>query len=139
MAKALRVFLDANILFSACRPAGAIRQLLQQLEEQGHILVADHYVAAEARRNLEAKEGAFAVDVLDALLARIEVAALQPSSTVPAGLDWLVEKDRPVLLAAIALKCNVLVTGDKTHFGIAYGQTHHGVAICSPAQLFNRL
>ena len=52
----MRIFLDANILFSAAKSVGALRQLLGQLlgqlNEWGHKLVADDYVATEARRNL---------------------------------------------------------------------------------------
>ena len=50
-------------------------------------------------------------------------------------MHWLPEKDRPVLLAAIALRCDALVTGDKTHFGIGYGQNFAGVTLYQPAQL----
>jgi hypothetical protein len=52
-----------------------------------------------------------------------------------AAVLWLPEKDRPVLLAAMALKCNALVTGDRTHFGPGYGKSFDGVTIYSPAQL----
>ena len=130
----MRIFLDANVLYSACRSAGAVRALLQLLEARGHVLVADAYVFEEARRNLQRKEGQ-GIDVLDALHQRMEVRAIAPDSSAPA-LAWLVEKDRPVLAAAIALRCDALMTGDKTHFGSRYGQTVEGVRLCSPAQLF---
>lgn len=131
-----RVFLDANILFSACRSHGAIRDLLHALEEQGNTLVADTYVAAEARRNLVAKGPHGSIAVLDALLARVELGTVQAMPHVSLDLTWLADKDRPVLLAAISLNCHVLVTGDKAHFGVAYGKTYGGVRVCSPAQLF---
>ena len=132
----MRVFLDANILFSACRGAGAMRDLLQAKEAAGHTLVADAYVAIEARRNLASKADEPSLLVLDALLDRIEVQPRQPGAASLAALDWLDSKDRPVLLAAIAAACDVLVTGDKKHFGPAYGRRHEGVLVCSPAQLF---
>ena len=53
----MRIFLDANVLFSAARSAGAIRQLVHALHAAGHTLVADEYVATEARRNVAAKSG----------------------------------------------------------------------------------
>jgi hypothetical protein len=37
-----------------------------------------------------------------------------------ASISWLPDKDQPVLAAAIRLRCNVLVTGDRTHFGAGY-------------------
>ena len=135
----MRIFLDANILFSAAKSAGAIRQLLRQLNERGHKLVADDYVATEARRNLARKAGSDAIPYLDALLLQIEVNHAQhsPQRTgfPQTDADWLPEKDRPVLLAAIALHCDALVTGDRTDFGSGFGRTFGGVAIYSPAQL----
>ena len=51
----MRVFLDANILFSAGKSAGAIRRLVEEIQACGHECAADEYVIAEARRNLEQK------------------------------------------------------------------------------------
>lgn len=130
----MRVFLDANILFSAAKSSGAVRELLRLLEEQGHECWADAYVAAKARRNLVVK-GPQAVEVLDALLLRLQVAAAAPARVAASELAWLPEKDRPVLAAAIRLGCDVLVTGDRTHFGRAYGKQFGSVTIHSPRSL----
>lgn len=133
----LRIFLDANVLFSAARASGAIRQMLNSLKNQGHVLVADDYVCIEARRNLATKAGATALQDLAAILADVQLGGarqtMKPSQAHAA--QWLPEKDRPVLLAATALRCDALVTGDKTHFGAGYGQSFAGVMLYSPAQL----
>ena len=134
----MRVFLDANVLFSAAKSDGAVRALLRLLVERGHECWADAYVVAEARRNLAAK-GPEAVHVLDALLARLQVAAAAPPVDVPADVAWLPEKDRPVLAAAIYLRCDALVTGDRTHFGAGYGRKFGGVVIHSPRSLAEHL
>lgn len=135
----MRVFLDANILFSAAKSDGAVRALLRLLLERGHTGVVDSYVVAEARRNLQAK-GGDAIDVLDALLTHLEQAPAAPVVLALAvELGWLPEKDRPVLAAAIRLHCDVLVTGDRTHFGAAYGRSFSGVAVHSPRSLAQRL
>jgi uncharacterized protein len=132
---ALRIFLDANVLFSAAQSDGAVRRLLFLLHADGHTLVADAYVAIEAQRNLVAKAGTDATAYIDALLSRIEVAgAAAPAAPTP-GTDWLPAKDRPVLHAAIASRCDALVTGDRTHFGAGYGKSFGGVTIYAPAQL----
>jgi predicted nucleic acid-binding protein len=130
----MRVFLDANILFSAAKTDGAMRQLLRLLEERGHECWVDAYVVAEARRNLLAK-GPEALTVLEALLSRLHVAASLPTAVSSAPVDWLPEKDRPVLAAAIRLGCDALVTGDRTHFGDGYGKTFGGVIVHSPRSL----
>jgi predicted nucleic acid-binding protein len=134
----MRIFLDANVLFSAAKSDGAVRTLVRQLIEDGHQCLADEYVVTEARRNLGAK-GADALAVFEALLLHLDVRAASLPASDPAELDWLPEKDRPVLSAAIRSKCEALVTGDKTHFGSGYGKTFGGVTIDSPRSIAERL
>lgn len=130
----MRVFLDANILFSAAKTAGAVRELLARLEAAGHLLCADAYVVEEARRNLLAK-GPEALATLEALLSKVEVAPLHPGA-VPARVAALIhEKDRPVVAAAVRLRCDALLTGDRTHFKALHGERLLGVAIHSPRSL----
>jgi uncharacterized protein len=127
----LRIFLDANILFSAARADGAIRRLLSELRQREHVLVAGPLVIVEARRNLENKANPAALAWLDSMLLSIETSATVPR-LVASDIDWLVEKDRHVLRAAMQMQCDVLVTGDVTHFGAGYGRSFDGVKILSP-------
>lgn len=129
----MRIFLDANILFSAARSDGAIRQLLALLRESGHTLCADAFVIEEARRNLGGKAPS-ALPELDSLLS-----AMERLPTLPADEDLLAaiplpEKDQPVLAAAIRGGCDALVTGDRTHFGSLFGTVFEGVAVYSPTE-----
>ncbi|MDP2793513.1 MAG: PIN domain-containing protein [Sulfurisoma sp.] len=130
----MRVFLDANILFSAARADGAIRRLLALAEAAGHELWADAYVFEEARRNLVAKASS-GLPVLEAMTARIKIGGLFAGSALPPDATTLPEKDGPVLAAAIHHRCDVLVTGDRTHFGPLHGKTIQGVSILSPSML----
>jgi predicted nucleic acid-binding protein len=130
----MRIFLDANILFSAAKSAGAVRELLARARAAGRILYADEYVVAEARRNLQAKAPA-AMAAFETLLTQIRIAAFQANDLAPDVAGRLPEKDRPVLAAAIRLKCDALVTGDRTHFGALYGRSVSNVAIHSPRSL----
>ena len=130
----MRVFLDANVLFSAAKSDGAVRQLLARLATEGHSCMADMYVLAEARRNLQLKEPA-AMAALDELLQWISIHPVRSGTASIASISWLPDKDQPVLAAAIGLRCNVLVTSDRTHFGAGYGQTFGGVTIHSPRSL----
>ena len=134
----MRVFLDANILFSAAKSDGAVRELLRQLLEAGHECWVDEYVVAEARRNLESK-GAEALAVLESLLPLLQVGSVRTPERVHRDIDWLPEKDRPVLAAAIRLRCDALVTGDRSHFGAGYGKVFGGVIIHSPRSLAESL
>jgi predicted nucleic acid-binding protein len=130
----MRVFLDANILFSAAKSPGAIRQLVEEIQACGHECVADEYVIAEARRNLEQKFPSALPDFENRLRA-ISRLASPPTLTAPSLALVLPEKDRPVLASAIRHRCDALITGDKTHFGRLYGQTIAGVCIHSPQSL----
>lgn len=134
----MRIFLDANVLFSAAKSDGAVRALVVLSLEAGHECWIDGFVLAEGRRNLAAKapEG---LAVLEALLPRLEVANLQARDVgLEANLP-LPEKDRPVLAAAIRHGCDALVTGDRTHFGKLYGRTIQGVTVHSPRSLAEKL
>jgi uncharacterized protein len=134
----VRIFLDANILFSAARTDGAIRQLLALAASAGHELWADAYVFEEARRNLAAKTPA-GLPVLEAMAAQIKIGGLFAGGATLPDTTILPDKDRPVLLAAIHHRCDALVTGDRTHFGPLYGKAILGVSILSPAMLANAL
>jgi len=130
----MRIFLDANILFSAAKSDGAIRHLLALLREAGHECCVDGFVVEEARRNLALKAPAGGVALVK-LLARLHVANVQPfNSALDAELP-LPPKDRPVLAAAIRLRCDALITGDRTHFGALYGKVVRGVTIHSPQSI----
>ena len=134
----MRIFLDANILYSAAKNDGAIRQLLSGLIRARQELWVDGYVVEHARRNLAVKAPESS-DALEALIGRITLAPLATStSVVDAGLG-LPEKDRPVLAAAIQYRCHILVTGDRTHFGRLYGTVIAGVEVLPPAALAERL
>ena len=130
----MRGFLDANVLFSAAKSDGAVRQFLARLATEGHKCMADTFVLAEARRNLLAKEPA-AMSALDDLLQWIPIHPMRSGTTSIASISWLPDKDQPVLAAAIRLRCDVLVTGDRTYFGAGYGRTFDDVTIHSPRSL----
>ncbi len=134
----MRIFLDANILFSAAKTDGAVRALVHQLVDGGHECRIDDYGVTEARRNLGAKGGE-AMAAFEALLPYFKCGSMSRPLPDPELLDWLPEKDRPVLAAAMRLQCDALVTGDRTHFGSAYAKVFGGVTIHSPRSMADGL
>lgn len=134
----MRIFLDANILFSAAKTDGAMRRLLGLLRGAGHECWADGYVLEEARRNLAAKAPE-SLRALEAIVAEIRIAEAHPADAGQGFSARLPEKDRPVLAAAVRLGCEALVTGDRSHFGALYGKTVAGVAIHSPRSIAETL
>lgn len=125
----LRVFLDANVLFSASNTASNIARLIDLLIEQGQPVTSD-FAAEEARRNLQLKRPAWAPG-FDALIKKIE---LVPSIQFDLPIE-LATKDRPILCTAIRSHCTHLTTGDRHDFGHLYNHTIEGVTIITLARL----
>ena len=92
------------------------------------ILISSPYAIEEARRNLDdAGRQRLAV-----LVAGLENVADIATGSVPSAVD-LVEKDRPILLAAIAAEATHLLTGDRAHCGALFGRRVGRVLIERPA------
>ncbi len=124
----MRVFLDANILWSAAHHPGAVRLLLDKIGRAGHVRVVDGYVVEEAMRNLPATKQA----TLARLLGAMELHPTEDGSA-PLHGHGLPDKDAPVLAAAIRLRCDCLVTGDRRHFGHLMGSRVEGVLVLAPS------
>lgn len=123
-----RLFLDANVLFSAAyRPDAGLRRLW---EVAGVELITSVYAEEEARRNLETPAQHA---TLDELLRHVKVLVFQPgSSLLPSGFE-LPDNDRPIMEAAIFSQATHLLTGDMKAFGAYYGRTLAWVLILPPA------
>ena len=124
-----RIFLDANILFSAAwREASG---LLKLWDAESFHLVTHAYAVEEVRRNLNHKDQ---LHRLDKLLKNIEV--VMDDIDIVSLRIHLPEKDVPIMCAAIQAQSDILVTGDFRHFGKYYNKVVHGVRILPPAELF---
>lgn len=111
----MRLFLDANVLFTAAHnPAGKAAFLFLPPHRVHWALCSSAYAVEEARRNLARKRPA-ALDRLDELVASMEVVG-QPAQC-PAPMLALPAKDQPVWFAAWAAKVTHLLTGDIEDFG----------------------
>lgn len=126
----VRVFLDANVLFSAAI-GGSVRALWSL---SGIALITSEYAAAEAMENLDKSpvDPDDARIVLRSLLAEMTVVAFEPGESVPVPVVLPDPDDAPILAAAIAAGCAYLLSGDKRCFGSLYGRTIEGVAIMRP-------
>jgi len=121
----MKVFLDANILFSASFPKSFLADFLSGLERHATLLT-NAYAMTEAERNIAAKapkrlalhhEFAERLPVVPLLVFDLDVK--------------LADKVRPILCGAIAARADYLFTGDKMAFGHLYGKTVRGVKIVS--------
>ena len=129
----MRIFLDANILFSGALPHSRMRGFLEFLFREGEC-VTNAYAVEEARRNLAAKFPE-AVPHLNPLLMKCEMA-----DAVATGFKAsLPLKDVPILGGAIAARAQYLLTGDERDLGRYYGKTIEGVKVVSPKMLAEEL
>lgn len=131
--KAMRVFLDANILFSASLPKSHLALFLAGLGEHAE-LISNVYACEEAERNLATKFPR-SLPVFQKLCGVIE---LVPMGIFDSGMR-LAEKDQPILCGAIAGQADYLLTGDKKDFGHLFGKSIGGVTVVSVELLLREL
>jgi predicted nucleic acid-binding protein len=125
----MRIFLDANILFSASLPRSRMREFLGVLFERAQCLTSE-YAVEEARRNLAAKFPE-CLKSLEALTGKCEIIT-QLTIVLDAQLPL---KDVPILGGAVAGQATHLLTGDERDFGRFWGKTIQSVKIVSPRML----
>lgn len=122
-----RLFLDANVLFSAAYKPDA--RLVQLWRIKGIVLCSSRYALEEARVNLRQPDQQQALHKLCVGLHLFDAA----SGDMPRGIT-LPEKDRPIFAAALEARAAHLLTGDVQHFGPYLGKTLQGIAITLPGQ-----
>lgn len=110
----MRLFLDANVLFTAAHNPRGKAALVIELGAAGHWEVfSSRFAIEEARRNLERKYPR-CLDALTDIVASLRLAEHQPGLRAPEGLA---AKDRPIFQAALACRATHLLTGDLKDFG----------------------
>jgi predicted nucleic acid-binding protein len=126
-----RIFLDANVLFSAAYRADSGLVAFWKLGDV--TLCSSRYAIEEAKLNLEEEPQR-------RRLARL-IPALQVFDArerkLPPGIA-LPQKDTPILFAAIEAHATHLITGDIRHFGAYFGKNVEGVLILTPAEYLKR-
>lgn len=128
-----RVFLDANVLFSAAWLEGSRLASLWHLPDM--TLISSRLAIAEAERNLDTEERR---SRLQFLVSKLTLVDAPPAAALPAGIE-LVAKDVPILLAAVGANASHLLTGDRRHFGHLYGKSVSDVKVLTPAAYLKSL
>jgi len=125
-----RLFLDANILFSAAyRPQASLRRLWTLGDVE---LITSSYALEEARAN---RQEPMQRERLEQLVHAMQVIVGFVNRPLPEGVT-LPNKDRPILLAAIDAQATHLLTGDFRDFGLYFDRVLEGVLILPPAAYF---
>lgn len=125
----MKVFLDANILFSGSVSGSKIAKLIEIIKQHGEC-ITNSYAVEEARKNIDLKKFG-SIQGLESLLADI-IISNDLIFNIPIEIK---PKDAPILGSAIALKCTPLLTGDKKDFGFLFGQQTENVSVVSPKLL----
>ena len=123
------LFLDANILFSASYREQS--GLLKFWEIKSVNLISSVYAVEEARRNLDTEEQK---ERLEKLIIKLkDICPFHVNLDLP---DKIIirEKDKPILMSAIAANADFLITGDVRDFGKFYGKKIMGVMILPPSE-----
>jgi predicted nucleic acid-binding protein len=128
----MRVFLDANVLFSASLFARGNAPLLVEIGRAGGCrLLTSPMTLQEAGRN-PARKAPQALELFKHVQAVIEL-VLDASADLLLWAQGLPVKDAPILAAAVLARADLLVMGDRRHFGPLFGRTLQGVRILALA------
>jgi uncharacterized protein len=128
-----RLFLDANVLFSAAYREDAGVAVSWPLEHA--TLVSSTYAIEEARRNLPGREQKRRLESLVHDLEVVEVHTVPDSVRKKITLPG---KDLPIIGGALAARCSHLITGDVRHFGRYFGKHIGPVLVVPPADYIRR-
>ena len=134
----MRLFLDANILFTAVHNPKGKARLVVELGTQGYWeLFSSPYALEEARRNLERKFSHTLAD-LGRLQRGIGLVEHHADLVFPVHLA---QKDQPIFQAALACRATHLLTGDLRDFGPFMNQPENtfGISIQTVAEFLNDL
>jgi len=129
----VKLFLDTSVMLSACAsPKGASRYIVEEAKAMDWALVSAYYCREETKRNLH-KLG--------------EDAMTYFSSHLDRRIDWRLEtlaadaiviynkaKDKPVLISALSITPDVLLTLDRADFHDRLGSQFYGIAIRTPGE-----
>lgn len=141
----IRLFLDANVLFTAAHNPDGKASLIISLGVKGAWeLYTSAFAVEEARRNLAVKHPS-SEKIFNDIISTIAIVSESPNASYPAALD---EKDRPIFQAAYACRATHLLTGDTAHFGLfmdpltpgaSKPEETAGIIILTPAMFLNSL
>ena len=107
----MRVFLDTNVLVSAFATRGLCADVLRAVLAE-HDLATSEFVLSELERVLPRQFGV-PQEQVRAIVAFLRRFHVEPASEAPSGLQVRDPDDVNVLASALALRADVLVTGDR--------------------------
>jgi len=130
----MKLFLDANVIFTAAYSAQGLSRGLFRLAAIGKCaFCTSAFAHEEAVRNIHNKAPEKLAD-LTVLMKQVDILPEpHPQWVIRVARLPLSGKDAPVLAAALQGKVDIFVTGDRRDFGHLFGQVLEGVKVLTPA------
>ena len=129
----MRLFLDTSVLLAAAGSAqGASRFLIVAAADYGWELVTSDYCREETRRNLPKLGRAAALAWARRVRPRLQF--VRTSLSLDRPLVFPKAKDRPVVITALAVRSDFLLTLDEADFHTKLGRRVYGLRIATPGQ-----
>ena len=134
----MKVFLDANVLFTAAHNSAGKAAFVIELAGEGHWeVVTSSFAIEKARRNLEIKFTEVTSE-FEVLVGDVDVVPGVFNEACPIDLP---EKDVPIFLSAVGARCTHLLTGDLKDFGrfMNVPKKTSGILIRTVAEFLSKL
>jgi len=113
----MRIFLDANIIYSASRSTKGASYAVFQIAKRGKIeIVSSRLALVEAERNLYEKENQEVIERFYSLIKNIDVLSVESDKAKSRYKDVIEEKDAPILYGAFKSGSSYLLTLDRKRF-----------------------
>ena len=129
----MRLFLDTSVLLAASGSGrGASRFLITEAAAYGWELVSSDYCDEETRRNLP-KLGRSAATAWKNQIAPL-VRFVRADVALDRPLVFPKAKDRPVVITALAMRADWLLTLDEGDFHTKLGREVYGLRIATPGE-----
>jgi len=113
----MKLFLDANIIYSASRSEKGASFAIFQLKNKFKIeLISSKLAMIEAERNIVEKETLLILNQFYDFLKEISIISVESDKAKVFYKNIIEEKDAPILYGAKLSQENFLITLDKKHF-----------------------
>ena len=134
----MRLFFDSSVLLAAAgSTSGASRLLITSAKREGWTLLSSVYCVREVEHNLP-KLGSKATTDWNRLI-KPKLTVVGTHLILDRPLIYRAVKDRPVVITALSLKADTLLTLDRDDFHDLLGSSVYGLPIRTPGEFLREL
>ena len=134
----MRLFFDSSVLLAAAgSTSGASRLLITSAKRKGWTLLTSAYCVREVEHNIPKLNPKASKDWLRLIKPKLTVVSTHLILDRP--LIYRAVKDRPVVITALSLKADTLLTLDRDDFHDLLGSSVYGLPIRTPGEFLKGL